>query len=123
MDKCTFREKAGAEELCKTMCQPGFDMCPRHKFITDARAEVKDKKEGAKARAIGKALPNTRRALITLGYGFRGNNNCRDCQEPMEWWKTPAGKMAPYNPMPDEDSPALSHFATCKFAANFRKVG
>ena len=109
-------------EVCTTMPDAGEELCPRHKFLSEQTVQAKGKKAATKAAALGRALPNTRRALITLGYGFRGNAPCRDCREPMEWWKTPMGKMAPYNSMPEEDSPAISHFATCVHAQNFRKV-
>jgi hypothetical protein len=38
----------------------------------------------------------------------------------MEFWHTPGGKWLPMNPMPDPDSPAVSHYATCKHGELFR---
>lgn len=35
----------------------------------------------------------------------------------------PSDKRAPYDPMTNDDSPAVSHFATCVKAQNFRRAG
>lgn len=39
----------------------------------------------------------------------------------MELWNTPKGNTMPMNPMNDVDSPAVSHWATCVKAEQFRR--
>lgn len=39
----------------------------------------------------------------------------------MELWNKPDGGFIPMNTMADPDSPAISHFATCEKAVQFRR--
>lgn len=66
-------------------------------------------------------FPATRRELKEAGYDFIAHKTCK-CSEAMELWHTPADKMMPMNPMPSEDSPAVSHWATCRMAIQFRRA-
>ena len=65
--------------------------------------------------------PNTREKLEEAGYSRRCFTRCQGCNRPMEFWITPAKKTAPFDPMPEPESPAVSHFATCPEADRFTK--
>jgi hypothetical protein len=69
------------------------------------------------------AFPKDRAAMITAGYKKLSTFVCRGCGEEMEFWYTPQGKNIPMNAMPNDDSEALSHFATCPEAKRFKKRG
>jgi hypothetical protein len=45
---------------------------------------------------------------------------CKGCNAPIEWWKTTNGKSMPFNPMPDDRSPAVTHFSTCPRSKEFK---
>lgn len=66
-------------------------------------------------------FPATREAMEAEGYLRGCYSRCRGCNRPMEFWRTPAGKMIPMDPMDQPDSEAVSHFATCPNATQFRK--
>lgn len=68
------------------------------------------------------SFPATLAALEAEGYKRQYYTRCRGCNAPMEWWKTPAGKMLPMEVMSAPDAPAISHFANCPKAAQFRKA-
>lgn len=65
-------------------------------------------------------FPATRRLMEEAGYSFAGKKTC-PCGDPMELYRTPKGELLPMNPMPNPDSKAESHFATCSKAAQFRR--
>lgn len=65
-------------------------------------------------------FPPTRAAMIEAGYSFHTNKVC-PCGAAMELWNTPRGEHLPMEPMPDDDSKAESHFATCVKAVQFRR--
>lgn len=65
-------------------------------------------------------FPATKAEMLDNGYTFAAMKTC-PCGEQMELWNTPRGAVTPMNPMPDMDSPALSHWATCMRAEQFRK--
>jgi len=65
-------------------------------------------------------LPKTRAELVEAGYTYATGKIC-PCGASMELWNTPKGNLMPMDPMPDPDSPAASHFATCPKAVQFRK--
>jgi hypothetical protein len=65
-------------------------------------------------------FPATRAAMIEAGYSFATMKTC-PCGESMELWNTPKGATMPMNPMNDDDSPAVSHWATCVKAEQFRR--
>ena len=66
-------------------------------------------------------FPKTKVEMAEQGYKpTPGPATCRGCQKPIEFWLTPQGKNIPMDPMPAEDSPATSHFATCPVAHKFR---
>ena len=67
------------------------------------------------------SFPATRAALEAAGYKCKCLTRCRGCQALMEWWLTPAGKTIPMDVMKMAESPAISHFATCPNADQFRK--
>jgi hypothetical protein len=58
--------------------------------------------------------------MIEAGYKYLTNKTC-PCGAPMELWLTPKDATMPMNPMPEADSKAESHFATCVKAAQFRR--
>lgn len=124
MAKCIWREKPGSDENCPVMADAGEEYCPRHGFMKGLAVAKKDRKEGEKARAIGtRSQTNTRGGLLRLGYLYLGNDTCSGCGLAIEWWRTvPKLRRAPFDPMADENSVAVSHFATCKVAGNFRRA-
>ena len=65
-------------------------------------------------------FPATKEAMMRAGYTYSVNKVC-PCGAAMELWETPAGKLMPMNPMPEEESPAVSHWATCEKATQFRR--
>jgi len=65
-------------------------------------------------------FPKTKRLMIEAGYTYHEQKRC-PCGERMELWNTPKGELLPMNPMPDDDSEAISHFATCPKATQFRR--
>ena len=66
-------------------------------------------------------FPTTRKSLEEAGYEHTSNAHCRGCGAAMEFWSTPHGRSMPMDLMPQEDSPAISHFATCPEAPRFRR--
>lgn len=122
--KCKHREKPGMPENCGLAAESGSDFCPRHKFLNEIAAEQRRDKELEKQRKLREGtggFPQTREQLLRRGYAYHGCRDCKDCAKPIEWWKTPVGKMAPFDPMPDLSSHCTSHFATCTRA--FRRAG
>lgn len=65
-------------------------------------------------------FPETRIAMEEAGYSYATLKIC-PCGASMELWNTPKGATMPMNPMPDPDSPAVSHWATCEKAEQFRR--
>ena len=65
-------------------------------------------------------FPATKEAMMRAGYTYATNKVC-PCGAAMELWTTPDNKTMPMNPMPEEESPAVSHFATCPKAQQFRR--
>jgi uncharacterized Zn finger protein (UPF0148 family) len=123
-DKCKWREKPGSEENCGLFADEGSDMCPRHTYLTKVKADQKLEKERQallKGKALKQVRPNTREDLLKQGYQVTGNGDCRSCGMPIQWFRTPSGKPAPYDPMPTLQSPARSHFATCTRALEHRR--
>jgi hypothetical protein len=124
-NQCQWREHPGDDLFCHTMVQAGTEYCPRHGMMQAAREKKKVDKEWAKRvnrQAPAKVTTNTRRGMIEAGYQYIGNNTCRSCDKPIEWWLTPNQRNAPYDPMPGEESVARSHFATCTRAMDHRKT-
>ena len=114
------------DKLCGLVEQAGSTYCPRHTFLHNIQAAAeRDKEYGRREKkrseGIGGGMPKTRAELIARGYQYTGNKQC-PCGAMVEWWRTPAQRMAPFNPMEIADSHATSHFATCPNAARFRKV-
>jgi hypothetical protein len=66
-------------------------------------------------------FPATLAELEAAGYTRSSYTRCAGCKAPMENWRTPAGKTIPMNPMVNPEDKAVSHFATCPKAAEFRK--
>jgi hypothetical protein len=67
------------------------------------------------------SFPATLDAMETAGYKRSNFSRCSGCMAAIEWWITPNKARIPMNPMPDLDSPAISHYATCPKAKQFRK--
>jgi hypothetical protein len=65
-------------------------------------------------------FPATKADMLEDGYTFAAMKTC-PCGEPMELWNTPRGATMPMNPMAEMDSPAVSHWATCVKAEQFRR--
>ncbi len=125
MPKCTHRDRPSDEALCTVMADPGKSLCPRHQFMAELKDQQRNAKEAGKhealAAGLGAKLPQTRGLLLQRGYHFTGTNSCRGCGQMVEWYHTPSGKNAPFDRMPHDDSPAVSHFATCTRANYFRR--
>ena len=122
--KCLYRDKPGGMETCFLLAQDGSKFCPRHTFLHNLDQQERHEKElAAHDKKANAGAPADRGGMLTRGYVYTGNRDCRECHKPIEWWKTPAGKMAPYDPMAIETSRAVSHFATCVHAAHFRRAG
>jgi hypothetical protein len=66
-------------------------------------------------------FPPTRDKMEEAGYKRKCYTRCQGCRKSIEFWSTPAGKTLPMETMPDAESEAVSHFATCPDAARFRK--
>lgn len=66
-------------------------------------------------------FPRTREALEESGFIRKAYTRCQGCGAAMEFWRTKTGKSLPMDPMPNPDSRAASHYATCPFAERFRK--
>lgn len=65
-------------------------------------------------------FPPNRRELKLEGYDYHGQKTC-PCGQTIELWHTPNDKTMPMDPMPDDESPAVSHWATCVKAQQFRR--
>ena len=124
MAKCKWRDKPGSAENCGLLAEAGGELCPRHKYLQQLRDRDEEEKHRKRvlARKVVTSMPHTRRELIERGYQLTGSGNCRACDQHIEWWRTPNGNSAPYDPMTDADSVARSHFATCTHANQFRRA-
>ena len=116
--------------ICGLAAAEGSDLCPRHKAMKEAEEQAAGAKElqayiDRNVSAKGQGMPQTRAELIKRGYQFVGNKTCSaiECKKPIELWRTPNQRLAPFNPMPDIDSHAQSHYATCAKAQDFRRAG
>ena len=109
--------------MCKVVANAGQEFCPRHMFLNGVREQEQVERERTLLvnRKIVKQMPHTRRELIEQGYQSIGNGVCSGCNAQILWWRTPNGNNAPYNPMDDATSPAVSHFATCPAKQAFRR--
>lgn len=67
------------------------------------------------------SFPATRAALEFAGYRRQSSTFCMGCNQAMEFWTTPQGKSIPMDVMTEAESPAISHFATCPLAQQFRR--
>ena len=108
---------------CKLLAQEGSQFCLRHTFLHNVREHDRVEREQANVEAkrlgVHGILPRSRAALIRDGYVYLGNDTCRECNKPIEWWKTPKLRHAPFNPMPHEEARAVTHFAMCFKATKF----
>ena len=69
-------------------------------------------------------FPKTRAEMEAAGYVRDGHEVCKGCGAEMQFWITPERQKAiPMNPMAHPTSEAITHFATCPMAAQFRKRG
>lgn len=58
--------------------------------------------------------------LEAAGWRYEKPGTCSACGVPMEWWRTPQGKLAPLTAVGFSDH-FQSHFADCPKAEQFRK--
>jgi hypothetical protein len=58
-------------------------------------------------------FPKNAEELRRHGYRFAGHDECSGCHQRIEWWISPQGRHIPMNRMPDADTAAQSHWATC----------
>lgn len=71
-------------------------------------------------------MTDPRRGAVVVPPGS-ARSRCRDCQEPIVWVRTAAGKSQPVTVSTIQIAPddhqeyGLSHFADCPGAAKFRK--
>jgi hypothetical protein len=65
------------------------------------------------------AFPKAISELVTNGYKFEGNSNCKGCGRPIQWWLTPRERKMPLEV--DLDGNVEPHFATCPNVQEFRK--
>ncbi|HSU19928.1 MAG TPA: hypothetical protein VLI45_09325 [Acidobacteriaceae bacterium] len=111
--------------VCGLAAQDGSEYCPRHTFLHNINAQTERDKEVHRMetrRAQAAGMPKTRGELMAGGYQYTGNGECHSCEARIEWWKTPKDRPAPFDPMPEVASRAVSHFATCKHSARWRKA-
>jgi len=64
-------------------------------------------------------FPETIDELRKAGYVFENDSNCKACGAPIEWYRTPKGKMMPMDVEPGGD--CVPHWGTCPNATDFRK--
>jgi hypothetical protein len=62
---------------------------------------------------MSSGMPETLRDLQNAKYKFNGSADCRICASQIEWWTTTHGKKMPFDPMPETNSKAIAHWATC----------
>ena len=67
------------------------------------------------------SFPANYQEMKVQGYSFLSLEACRGCGLTIEFWRTPADKRIPMNVMDQPTSPAVSHFATCSKASQFRR--
>jgi hypothetical protein len=128
MPDCTWtKTKTGkVVETCRVMAQDGSAFCPRHGFLFNVALKEEQEKGALKRlqaseQNLSNRGPRTRLQHLSAGYVFTGSTTCR-CGKAIEWWTTPDRKNAPYNPMPEPTSPAVSHFVTCTRKGEFRRA-
>ena len=66
-------------------------------------------------------FPLTLAALEEAGYKRSNYSRCKGCLDSIEWWITPNGENMPMEPMPRQESAAISHWALCGQAQRFRR--
>lgn len=112
-------------QICGLEAEAGSELCPRHKFLLGVKQQEElNAHLNRNVSHKGQGLPQTRAELIRRGYQYVGNKICNStaCKKPIELWRTPNQHLAPYNPMPDADSHAQSHYVTCARADAFRRA-
>lgn len=68
-------------------------------------------------------FPASREQIKAAGYAFTFARRCRRCQTPLEFYDTPAVKLAPLEGVLVEGKWLMdSHFKTCPFRDEFRKA-
>jgi hypothetical protein len=110
--------------VCGLAAQDGSAFCPRHTFdhnIKTAEAQkVLDIETAKKAAGVNVTLPSTRRGMEHGSYKFCESGPCPACLREVEWWVTPKGRKAAFDPMPHDVSGCKSHYETCPNVAQFR---
>ena len=66
-------------------------------------------------------FPKDYSELRRAGYTFSSHGVCSGCGASIEWWNTPTMSRIPMNLMTNGTSEAVSHFATCPNAQDFKK--
>jgi hypothetical protein len=82
------------------------------------------------------AIPEKREDLVSMGYVFDNEGNCRGCGAAIEWWITPNGKKMPMSVLelnkqgdivfegtlgPRTEFVRRPHWSDCPNADDFRK--
>jgi hypothetical protein len=67
------------------------------------------------------AFPANIIELEAQGYIRTNEASCRGCCAPILWYVTPNGSKLCMDPMPELDTPAISHWTTCPEREKFRK--
>ena len=127
VEKGSGRRISKFVRICGMAAEEGSDLCPRHKFLRGMEVEKQTEKDRQahlerSVKHSGHGLPKTRAELLARGYQYIGNRECTGCGAAIELWRTPNQRTAPYDPMPQIDSHATSHFATCTKASQFRRA-
>ena len=121
----TKKKKNAIVESCALEAQKDSAFCPRHTFLYNlAEKEKYDQDKLRRDENAAKLENRTRRTRVqhcAAGFIFQGSSVCR-CGKLIEWWRTPNLRNAPYDPMPEETSIAVSHFVTCSHKSIFRKA-
>lgn len=76
---------------------------------------------GWQGREKVKRGPATREQMIAAGYEFEFNRECSRCGVPIQFWKTPKGKLAPFE-LEKGIGKLVSHFALCPYSRKFRRT-
>lgn len=51
--------------------------------------------------------------MKSKGWKFDNNGTCNNCGDEIEWWESPKGNPAPFNPMNKGSDEAIFHSKVC----------
>ncbi len=67
-------------------------------------------------------FPATRSQVEVAGYAWQFSRPCKRCGKHLEFYRTPAGRLAPLEmTITNGNWLFISHFSTCPYAHEFRK--